>query len=177
MNLATTAPTWLLVVLAALLVAAAVEDIRRLRISNITCLGVLLTAIAAMAFAGFPLALWQNLVVFAVILAGGTLLFGAGKVGGGDVKLLAALGLWVDFQGAVWLLAAVFIGGGVLAMGYIMTALARRRAPVLGKGRRKSLRIPYGLAIVVGTFFILSVQAHWIGPKYQKPDPFSVRIR
>jgi prepilin peptidase CpaA len=176
MNLATTAPTWLLVVLAALLVAAAVEDIRRLRISNITCLGVLLTAIAAMAFAGFPLALWQNLVVFAAILVCGTLLFGAGKVGGGDVKLLAALGLWVDFQGAVWLLAAVFIGGGVLAIGYIMTALARRRAPVLGKGR-KGLRIPYGLAIVVGTFFILSVQAHWIGPEYQKPDPFSVHIR
>ena len=176
MNLATTAPTWLLAVLAALLVAGAVEDIRRLRISNVTCLGVLLTAIAAIAFAGFPLSLWKNFVVFAAILAGGTLLFGAGKVGGGDVKLLAALGLWVDFQGAVWLLAAVFIGGGFLAIGYIMAGVARRRAPVIGKGR-KSLRIPYGLAIVVGTFFILSVQAHWIGPTYQKPDPFSVQIR
>ena len=87
--------TWLLALLAAALAAAAIEDAIRLRISNATCLVVLVAAIVAMALHGFPLALWQNLVVFLVLLVLGTLVFATGKVGGGDVELLACLGLWV----------------------------------------------------------------------------------
>jgi len=42
MNLAAEAPTWLLLVLALLLAAAAVEDAVRLRISNLTCALILI---------------------------------------------------------------------------------------------------------------------------------------
>ena len=43
-------------------------------------------------------------------------MFAAGKLGGGDVKLLAATGLWFDFHGALWMLICVAISGGILAL-------------------------------------------------------------
>ena len=54
-------------------------------------------AVVAAVMAGPELALWQNLVVFLALLAVGTPMFAAGKLGGGDVKLLAAVGLWFSF--------------------------------------------------------------------------------
>ena len=101
MNLIAFAPTWLAALLAAALVAAAVEDMVRLRISNITVLVVLAGAIAAMAFEGFRGPLWQNAVVFAAVLAVGTLMFARNLLGGGDVKLFAATALWVNFTAAL----------------------------------------------------------------------------
>src|SRR5215212_178927 len=100
MNLFESAPSWLAWLLAALLVAAAAEDAVRLRISNMTCLAVLAAALVGMAVSGFEISVWQNVLVFAALLAGGTFLFGRGMFGGGDVKLMAALGLWCDLHAA-----------------------------------------------------------------------------
>ncbi|QNP46211.1 prepilin peptidase [Sphingomonas sediminicola] len=116
MNLAIEAPQWLALLLSALLVAAAVEDAIRLRISNITVLLVLIGAIVAAVLVGPEISLWKNLVVFLGLLAVGTPMFAAGKLGGGDVKLLAAAGLWFDFAGGLWMLICVAIAGGVLAL-------------------------------------------------------------
>ena len=149
MNLFATAPIWALIILGVLLAAAAAEDVARLRISNLTIAGVLLCGLAVMVVAGFPLALWENAVVFAILLIGGTLLFAANKIGGGDVKLLAALGLWVDLAGGVQLVAAVFIAGGVIALLYLAGPLLRGKRAA---GRKRS--IPYGLAIVAGAVFM-----------------------
>ena len=66
MNLAATAPTWLLLLFAFLLVAAAAEDAWRLRISNLTSLLILVAAIMAAMLVGPRLALWQNAATFAV---------------------------------------------------------------------------------------------------------------
>ena len=96
MNLAVEAPQWLALLLTVLLLAAAAEDSVRLRISNVTVLLVMVTAVIAAVVVGPELALWQNVAVFAALLAVGTLMFAAGKLGGGDVKLLAAVGLWFD---------------------------------------------------------------------------------
>lgn len=172
MNLVQTAPTWLLVILGLLLVAAAIEDAVRLRISNLTCIGVIGAALAAMALAGFQLSLWQNAVNFVVLLVVGTLLFATGKVGGGDVKLLAALGLWVNLAGGVWLLAAVFLAGGVFALLFIAFRLIKGRRG--GRGRQGAM-IPYGLAIVAGALFVFAAQLNVEQPKPQKPDPFAIR--
>jgi prepilin peptidase CpaA len=172
MNLVQTAPTWLLVVLGLLLLAAAVEDAIRLRISNVTCAGVVVAALIAVGYAGFAMALYQNLVVFAAMLAVGTLLFGAGHMGGGDVKLLAALGLWVNFLGAVWLLAIVFIAGGILALFALASRPVRRK---VSKGNFRGSQIPYGVAIAAGAAFVFASQLGMWGPHYEKPNPFGVR--
>jgi prepilin peptidase CpaA len=148
MNLLLTAPVWLAALLFLTLAAAAFEDGWRLRISNLTCLAVLILALAAAMVHGLSASMWQNLAVFAALLVLGTLAFSAGALGGGDVKLLAALGLWIDLRGALWLIVTVFIAGGVLALLFI----AGRRIPGLTvNGGHSERRIPYGIAIVAGT--------------------------
>ena len=157
-NLFESAPEWLVWLLAALLVAAAVEDAVRLKISNILCLGVLAGAIAAMGFSGPDISLWQNALVFTVLLAGGTFLFSLGKMGGGDVKLMATLGLWCDIPSSLNLLLGVFLSGGVLAL---LILGARMFAPAAAGRRVVVLRpgsgIPYGVAIAAGGLIALAL--------------------
>lgn len=152
MSLIAFAPQWLLALLGAALIAAAAEDFLRLRISNVTVLIVVGAAIAAMAFAGFDGPWWENAVVFAAILAVGTFAFARNWLGGGDVKLLAATGLWVGFAAAPWLLASIFIAGGVVAILYIVVRKLR------GLNRSHANRIPYGLAIAAGALFLFANQ-------------------
>lgn len=173
MNLAADSPAWLIVVLLLAVAAAAIEDAVRLRISNLACLAVLLAALVAMALHGFPLALWQNAVVFVAILAIGTPLFAAGKMGGGDIKLLACLGLWMNIAAASWLLASTFIAGGIIALAFI--AFRTLRGQERGSGRRaRTGRIPYGLAIAAGAGMIFAGQLGLMKPKPQRPAPYTL---
>lgn len=176
MNLVASAPTWLIALLAAALTAAAIEDAVRLRISNATCLVVLVAAIVAMALQGFPLALWQNLVVFVVLLALGTAVFASGKVGGGDVKLLACLGLWVNLSAALWLVASIFLAGGVIALIYLAVGVVRRSRRRDDGKRLGQGQIPYGLAIVAGAALIFAGQLGVMAPKHERPNPFSAQL-
>jgi prepilin peptidase CpaA len=153
MNLIILSPVWLLWLFAAVLVAAAIEDSIRLRISNLLVLGLLVGALAAMSMAGLDIALWQNFAVLAGLLLVGTPLFAAGKMGGGDVKLLAAAGLWFDLRGALLMLVSVLLAGGLLAFLIIIARLfgwsdaTRERVLILKRGGG----IPYGVAISAGT--------------------------
>lgn len=166
MNLAVDSPIWLVAILLIAVIAAAVEDAIRLRISNITCAVVLVTAIVAMGMHGFPLVLWQNVVVFVLVLVIGTALFAAGQMGGGDIKLLACLGLWMNFEAAVWLVASTLIAGGVLALGFIATRPLRARKDEK-LGRAASRNIPYGLAIAAGAALVFAGQLGLIQSKHR----------
>ena len=152
MNLAAVAPPWLLLILGALLLAAAVEDTWRLRISNITSAGVLLAGILAIIIAGPQLVLWQNVVLLCAILAVGTALFAAGHFGGGDVKLFAAVGFWFSLKSSLILITAIFLAGGALALIVLGLRLTRRKSD--NKARRKN-QVPYGVAIAAGAAFAL----------------------
>ena len=167
MNLVPGAPIWLLAVLFAAMAAAAIEDFVRLRISNITCAAVFVTALIAMGLQGFSFDLWQNAVVFAVLLTGGTLMFAAHKIGGGDVKLFAALGLWVNLSAGIWLLSTSLLAGGVLAVIYILVRHFR--------GGAKTKGIPYGLAIVTGASIVFAGQLGLMKAKPQTPDVFKIQ--
>jgi prepilin peptidase CpaA len=153
MNLLILSPVWLAWVFVALMTAAALQDAVQLRISNLICLGVVVGALTAMWLAGPDIGLWQNFAVLAGLLVIGTPIFAAGKMGGGDVKLLAAAGLWFDLQGALVMLIWVLIAGGILALIIVLVRLfgwsdgARRRVHVLKRGGG----IPYGVAIAAGT--------------------------
>lgn len=160
MNLASVAPDWLLWVALALLILAAAEDVWRLRISNALSAGVLLTGLTAAIGWGLSPALWQNLIVFAAVLVIGTALFSAGLFGGGDVKLFAAIALWFSLKGALMLVAAIFIAGGVVALLAIVgRMIVRRLRNKIGGTEaaktRRSRQIPYGVAIAAGAAFSL----------------------
>jgi prepilin peptidase CpaA len=157
MNLMALVPIWLAVLLCLTLAAAAVEDSIRLRISNLIVVAVLAEAVVAMFVHGVTFALWENLALFIAFLLVGTALFSAGMLGGGDVKLLAAVGLWVDFEHAPFLIASVFIAGGLLAVVMLSSRLLLRRGSG-GALRDRSRRIPYAVAIATGSLFLLALQ-------------------
>ena len=160
MNLAWFAPQWLALVFAALLVAAAVEDAVRLRISNITVGLVLLSAIVTAFVLGLELRMWQNVALFVASLAIGTPLFGRGVLGGGDVTLLAATFAWFNFSAAPWVLMAISLSGGALALLIIVLRKfkwsegIRQRAILL----QRRGPIPYGIAIAAGALIVMALQ-------------------
>ncbi|MFC7536369.1 prepilin peptidase [Sphingomonas sp. GCM10030256] len=159
MNLAVLAPQWMTFALLALLALAAAEDAVRLRISNLISLAVLLLGIGAMWAVGFRLSLWENLLVLAAVLAVGTWLFSSGRMGGGDIKLFAATGLWFDLEGALLLLVSVALAGGLLALFILAIRMvswsegAKERVLVL----RPKGGIPYGIAIAAGAALAVMV--------------------
>ena len=162
MNLDILAPNWAVIVLMALLAAAAIQDAMQLRISNLLSAAVLVLGVVAIIVVGPEIRLWENLVVFVVTLAVGTLLFSRKILGGGDVKLLAATGLWFHLGGALRFFVSVAIAGGLLALIIIIVRQfnwsdsAQQRFVIL----RRRGGIPYGVAIAVGAAMsILMVQA------------------
>lgn len=85
------------------------------------------------------------------------MLFAAGKVGGGDVKLLAAVGLWMDLERAMILLVAVFMSGGLIALAVLIPQMVRRRTDLtIARGRAKG--VPYAVAIALGAFIVIGLQ-------------------
>ena len=139
----------LLACLAALLVVAAVIDVRTFTISNRLNLAVALLAPAywlsiAMPWPGMAIQIAAGAAVF-TLLAGA---FYAGMMGGGDVKLAAALALWFPPFVTVKFLVWMSIAGGVLTLGLLVAHRVRRR-----QGRPK---IPYGVAIAFGGLAILA---------------------
>ena len=167
MNLVAAAPLWLLLVLAAAMVAAAIEDAVRLRISNITSLLVFVGAVAAAFVAGPSWSLWQNAAVFVAILTLGTIAFSAGWLGGGDVKLFAAAGTWFDLRSALWFLALVFLSGGLVAVGYSISRRFRLR-PHAGLAHS---RVPYGIAIAVGALIMILADGRAFRQHQQPQSP------
>ena len=168
MNLFASAPDVLLWLLIAAVIAAAIQDAVQLKISNLFTIAVLILAIVAAVMTGIEVAVWQNLLGFALTLAIGTVLFSRGILGGGDVKLLAAVMLWADLSGGVRLIASIFIFGGLLAL---LIVFGRAGAPASLRSRVAVLKpkagIPYGIAIAMGTLFMAIVS---------KPDAPSVYV-
>ena len=141
---------FLLTLLAAILVFAAVVDVRTFTISNRLNLAVALLApfywwsVALSAWPGVAIQLAAGGVVF-VLLAGA---FYAGMMGGGDVKLAAALTLWFSPATTLKFLVLMSLAGGVLTLAVLGWHRFNCR-----EGRPE---IPYGVAIAFGALAILT---------------------
>ena len=161
-------------------IAGALNDIRSGRIPNwLTYTSLTAALVVRGAIAGWP-GLRSGLQ--GVALAGGLflLLFLLGGMGGGDVKLMAAVAGWAGTAQVAALLIASALAGGILALGYVVLGkrirltvlnileLARhylnsgvRPHPVLNIRESASMRIPYGLAIAFGTLFCVGNAFWW----------------
>lgn len=156
MTLLATAPHWLAALLFLFLTLAALEDLWRLEINDWLCGGVAAAAFLAVAMNGPAGELWQNLLLFALVLGFGTLLFVRGWMGGGDIKLLAACALWFDLSQGWKMLVVVAIVGGLETL--IVMLLRALPWPIRLRNRLAVLRrndgIPYGVAIGLGVALI-----------------------
>ena len=141
----------LLGALAIALLVAAFTDMRRRQIDNWLTGGV--AATAPLWWWANDLALWPDValqlgiaLVSFVILAG---LFALRAMGGGDVKLIVALALWIEPELFLRLLIVMALVGGALTILLGVYHIMRRQRDRLG--------IPYGIAIATGGLYVIGV--------------------
>lgn len=139
----------LIAALVLILLSAGIEDARRREIANWKNAAIALLAPAWWYVQGYSLgdAAWQlgiALAVFALFVGA----FHFGWMGGGDVKMIGALALWLPGQGLLFMLMVMSVIGGVLTL-IMMLDHWRRKAP-------GAVETPYGVAIAMASMIALS---------------------
>jgi prepilin peptidase CpaA len=139
----------LLVLLACGLVAAAAMDWRSRIIPNWLNALIALGAIPFWIATRVPL--WPDVAIHVAVAA---LIFGIfalafylGMMGGGDVKMLAALALWLPPMAVIQLVVIMSLAGGALTLAMVVR---HRMAKAEGQ-----LEIPYGIAIAFAGLWLL----------------------
>jgi prepilin peptidase CpaA len=139
----------LLGALAIALIYACIDDWRRRIIENWLTLGIALVA---------PIFWWSNgwtfgamgiqvamaIVLFLIFL----IFFMLGMMGGGDVKLIAALALWFPVPDMMRLLMVMAILGGLLTLGMMIRHKLRKD--------ESPLEVPYGIAIALAGLWTIA---------------------
>ena len=146
----------MLFAVAALLIWAVILDVRSFLIPNwipatIVGLYVIYVVIRNFVYPEFGLVAWlPALGAAAMVLVIFTLLFARGMIGGGDVKLLTAVTLWVGLSMLINLLFWTSAAGGLLAI--FLLIRYRFGAPRSDSGHEniRKAEIPYGIAIAFG---------------------------
>ena len=156
---------------------ACVSDLRTRRIPNVLTFGAAAGAcgffFAQRGFGGMGWAVAGWVVGGLMFLP----LFALRGLGGGDVKLVAALGAWLGPAGAAWLALWAAMAGGPIAIGmalshgYLGRALANvwsllmfwrvagvRPHPTLALESAEGPRLPYSVPIAVGLMVTLWLQ-------------------
>jgi prepilin peptidase CpaA len=139
----------LLVALAALLVSAGIQDARTREIANWK--NAAIAVLAPLWWWANDLALWPEmamqlglaLVVFALFVAA----FQFGWMGGGDVKMIGALALWLPLVPLVWMLIVMSLVGGALTVLLLVERAVRHRTD--------EIEVPYGVAIAIAALIAL----------------------
>jgi prepilin peptidase CpaA len=139
----------LMAVLALLMIAAAISDIRSRSISNELNAAIALLAIPFWVASG--LALWPEVAMqfgaaFAVFLAFAGL-FAIGAMGGGDVKMIGAVMLWIPLPLFMSMLMVMAVGGGILSAAMLIHMKLRPSD--------QPVEVPYGVAIAVAGLWAL----------------------
>lgn len=129
--------------LAVLLASAGIEDVRRRQIANWK--NGLIALLAPVWWYASGLALFPDVavqVIFATIIFALFLIpFAMRQMGGGDVKLIGALSLWLPLVALEHMLIVMSLAGGALTL---LIMADRWRLKKAGPPE-----IPYGVAIVV----------------------------
>ena len=158
--------------LAAVLVATAgcATDLHSRRIPNWLTFSAALLGMAVAAWTGGPQGAVTSASGWLAGLAIFFVPFALRGLGGGDVKLLAALGAWVGPADVIWVALYTGVAGGVLALatalanGYLRTAFVNIRRllahwrlagvtamPELTLERSTAPKLAYALPILCGT--------------------------
>ena len=139
----------LLIALAIALLVAAFTDMRRRQIDNWLNGSIVIAAplywwsSGLSLYPGVAIQLGVAVAAFAVL----AILFAFKMMGGGDVKLLTALALWIEPTMFLKLLVIMALVGGLLTIVMGIIHLMKRQ--------RDKLAVPYGVAIAVGGLWVL----------------------
>ncbi|WP_375397015.1 prepilin peptidase [uncultured Sphingomonas sp.] len=131
------------------LVSAGIEDARRREIANWKS-GLIALAAPVWWFAagyGWSDMAWQSGLALGVFVAFAAA-FHFGWMGGGDVKLIAALSLWLPGQALMLMLMLMSVIGGVLTLVMMIDHWRHRKSG--------AVETPYGVAIAMASMIALS---------------------
>lgn len=139
---------------AVVVVLAAVSDAYRYRIPNILSAALLVLFPVFVMTAPRSVEWEQHLMVFGLILISGFAMFIGHLAGAGDIKLLAATGLWAGpHLVAMFLVITAFAGGLLALVMAVLTSIRNARgARVIAVAK---VPIPYGVAIAAGALSVL----------------------
>lgn len=150
---------------AALLIACAATDFVWLRIPNLLVLALLALFAIACLLVPPPALFWNHIVPAIVVFALAAGLFFWGKLGGGDVKLLGAVVLWVGTaaMGPFLIMLGIYGAIAVIMFGYLNQQLTDiflwagahlgRELP-LPASLRTTKSVPYGMVIAAAALSI-----------------------
>ncbi|WP_294357921.1 prepilin peptidase [uncultured Sphingomonas sp.] len=135
--------------LGVLLVSAGVEDARTREIANWKNAAIALLAPVwwfAIGLDPWPMiAIQLGVALFVFALFCGA--FALGQMGGGDVKLIGALALWLTPMNVMNMLIVMSIAGGALTIVFLLDHKLLRR--------EGAIEIPYGVAIALAGLLAL----------------------
>ena len=141
--------SFLLLALVVLLLSAGIEDVRTREIANWK--NALIALLAPGWWVASGLSLWPGVAIqLAVAVAVFGLFVGAfwlGQMGGGDVKLIGALALWLPPQPLLWMLVLMSLLGGALTLLMVADKLLRKK--------KQLPEIPYGVAIAMAALLVI----------------------
>lgn len=160
------------------LLVAATIDLRSRRIPNWLNLALAVSGVFCAILPGSPISLTYCLAGLAVGFMIPFILFALGALGGGDVKLLAAVGCWLGPIGVIKVFLAAAVVGLVIVLAQAvyqkrLTALFRNSAVLTmhmvhldsvgmdnlteaGKASRSVERpLPYAVPVLIGTLVLL----------------------
>ena len=132
-----------------ILLSAGIEDARTREIANWKNAAIALMAPAWWWVLGYGWAdvAWQVGIavgVFALFVGA----FHFGWMGGGDVKMIGALALWLPFQALLAMLTVMALAGGVITIFLLVRHRFRPNA--------ERPEVPYGVAIAIGGLWVIA---------------------
>lgn len=146
----------LLAALAIAVLYAAFTDIRTRKITNRLTLAV--AALAPAFWWASGIALWPGVAIQLGLAVAmfffGALMFRLGQMGGGDVKLLTAIALWLPPTVFGTLMLMICLANGVLTVFMVTRHRRIKRAGL----EAKQLQVPYGVSVAVCMIALLAVR-------------------
>lgn len=144
----------LLVALVLLLVSAGIEDARTREIADRKNIAIALLAplwwwaSGVSVWPGMAMQLGVGLAMFLLFAQA----FRIGMMGGGDVKMIAAVALWLPLPSLFRMLLVMSLAGGAVTIAMLIDH--RLRVRTLGDAA-PAIEVPYGVAIAMAALFIL----------------------
>lgn len=152
---------------ALILVAAALSDIRDRTIPNVLpALLVILFFVAVLFIPSLRDEMGWRVIAAMITFAIGLAVFSAGLIGGGDVKLFAALVLWYPLVEIGALITATGVAGLFVALlfAWLEFTAQRKAEGVVGRETVRAdiraalqTKVPYGVAILAGHVLMMSI--------------------
>ena len=137
-----------------LLLSAGIEDARTREIADRKNIAIALIAPLWWWASGVPV--WPDMAMRIAVAIGVFLLFAqafrVGMMGGGDVKMIAAIALWLPVPLLFRMMLLMSIAGGIVTVAMLVGHRLRRRK--MGE-EAPAIEVPYGVAIAIAALLIL----------------------